>query len=159
MKIALLCNERPDRVPPGLPEDAFAEYDTSDTLEAVAAALEITGARVERVTADPRLPWGLAAGGFDFVFNVAEGEGRRCREAVPAAVCELLGIPFTGPDALTLAVTLDKALAKRLVRDHGEGLGECHAARRAGRRRRPGRGRARARLVPEIDRAPGLSGR
>jgi D-alanine-D-alanine ligase len=30
-------------------------------------------------------------------------------------VCELLGIPFTGSDALTLAVTLDKATARRVV--------------------------------------------
>jgi D-alanine-D-alanine ligase len=57
----------------------------------------------------------LEEGGFGFVFNIAEGSGRRCREAVPAAVCELLGIPFTGSDALTLAVTLDKATARRVV--------------------------------------------
>jgi D-alanine-D-alanine ligase len=115
VKIALLCNERPDRLPTGLPEDAFAEYDTPDTLEAIAAALEVAGASVERVPADRRLPWRLDAGRFDFAFNVAEGEGRRCREAVPAAVCELLGLPSTGPDALTLAVTLDKAMARRVV--------------------------------------------
>ena len=46
---------------------------------------------------------------------MAEGQGRRCREAVPAAVCELLGIPFTGSDALTLGMTLDKFIAKRVV--------------------------------------------
>jgi D-alanine-D-alanine ligase len=46
---------------------------------------------------------------------MAEGQGRRCREAIPAAVCELLGVPFTGPDALTLGMTLDKNIAKRVV--------------------------------------------
>jgi D-alanine-D-alanine ligase len=34
---------------------------------------------------------------------------------MPAAVCELLGISCTGSDALTLAVTLDKSIAKRIV--------------------------------------------
>ena len=115
MKIALLCNERPARVPPGSPDDAFEEYDTPETLRAIAAALEETGSRVERVPADRHLGRRLEEGGFDFVFNLAEGEGRRCREAVPAAACELLDIAFTGPDALTLALTLDKALARRAV--------------------------------------------
>src|SRR5262249_22567649 len=46
---------------------------------------------------------------------MAEGQGRRCREAIPAAVCELLGLPFTGSDALTLGITLDKSVAKRVV--------------------------------------------
>jgi D-alanine-D-alanine ligase len=44
-----------------------------------------------------------------------EGAGRRCREAVPAAICEFLGLPVTGSDALTLAATLDKAVARRIV--------------------------------------------
>jgi D-alanine-D-alanine ligase len=71
--------------------------------------------QAEPLVADARLPWQLEGGRFDLVFNIAEGRGRRCREAVPAAVCELLGVPFTGSDALTLAVTLDKAMARRVV--------------------------------------------
>ena len=67
------------------------------------------------VAADAEFPWRLKHGGFDFVFNIAEGAGRRCREAVPAAICEFLGIPFTGSDALTLAATLDKSVARRIV--------------------------------------------
>src|SRR5262249_43502613 len=55
------------------------------------------------------------AGRFDFAFNMAEGSGGRCREAIPAAVCELLGVPYTGSDPLTLALTLDKAAARRVV--------------------------------------------
>ena len=35
------------------------------------------------------------------------------------AVLEMLGIPYTGSDPLTLAVTLDKECAKRLVRSAG----------------------------------------
>ena len=39
----------------------------------------------------------------------------RSREARVPAVLEMLGIPYTGSDPLTLAVTLDKDCAKRLV--------------------------------------------
>lgn len=115
MKVALLHNPRPERVPPGLPDDAFEEYDPPETIRAIAAALSGLAVAVEPVVADARLPWTLTQGAFDFVFNAAEGAGGRCREAVPAAVCELLAIPSTGPDALTLALCLDKAMARRAV--------------------------------------------
>ncbi len=56
----------------------------------------------------------------DFVFNIAEGNGiGRCREARVPAVLEMLGIPYTGSDPLTLAATLDKDCAKRLVQSAG----------------------------------------
>ena len=115
MNIALLYNPRPSDLGAGVPDDAFEEYEKDSTIAAVADALRPIGMRVEPVIADARLPWRLSDGHFDFVFNLAEGTGRRCREAVPAAVCELLGLPFTGSDALTLAVTLDKSIAKRVV--------------------------------------------
>jgi D-alanine-D-alanine ligase len=115
MRIALLYNRKPDAPQSGLPDDAFEEYDSDETIACIAGAIAALGHVVTPVLADRRLPWRLEDGGFDFAFNVAEGEGRRCREAVPAAVCELLGLPCTGSDALTLAVTLDKAVARRVV--------------------------------------------
>jgi len=65
--------------------------------------------------ADRGLPGALETGGFAFAFNIAEGKGGRNREAVAAAVCELFGVPHTGSDAMTLAVTLDKWTARRVV--------------------------------------------
>ena len=120
-KIALLHNERPAVVPGCLPDDTFEEYDSLETIGQIAEALRGLGVEVEPVLADARLPWRLEEGRYDFAFNIAEGpvgltdRDRRCREAIPAAVCELLGLPFTGSDALTLAVTLDKAMARRVV--------------------------------------------
>ena len=35
------------------------------------------------------------------------------------ALCELLGIPYTGSDAATLSIALDKALSKKVLRQHG----------------------------------------
>jgi D-alanine-D-alanine ligase len=115
MKIALLHNPRPAASPPALADDVFEEYDRPETIAAITRAIEGLGVRVEAVPADRRLPWRLDEGRYDFAFNIAEGAGRRCREAVPAAVCELLGVPITGSDALTLALTLDKALTRRAV--------------------------------------------
>jgi D-alanine-D-alanine ligase len=52
----------------------------------------------------------------DFVFNIAEGRGNlRSREAQAPAILEMLDIPYSGSDPQTLAITLDKPLAKQLV--------------------------------------------
>ncbi len=115
MRIAILHNPRPAQIPEGMPEDYFEEFDSEETIAAIAAALEATGVETAPVAADINMPLVLRDGGFDFVFNIAEGTGRRSREAVPAAVCELLGLPYTGSDVLTLAVTLDKMATRRMV--------------------------------------------
>ncbi len=115
MRVAILHNPRPPLPDASLPDDAFEEYDSQETIRAIARALAGLGVETSPVIADGRLPWSLEEGRFDFVFNIAEGHGRRCREAVPAAVCELLGLPYTLSDPLTLAATLDKAIARRIV--------------------------------------------
>jgi D-alanine-D-alanine ligase len=53
------------------------------------------------------------------VFNIAEGRGTRSREAHVPAVCEMLGVPCSHSDPLTLAATLDKAVAKKIVAADG----------------------------------------
>jgi D-alanine-D-alanine ligase len=115
MRVALLHNPRACAHTSDLIDDANEEDDTPETVDAIVAALEKLGADIDPIVADAELPWRLAACKYDLAFNIAEGRGRRCREAVPAAICELLGVPFTGSDALTLAVTLDKAIARRVV--------------------------------------------
>jgi D-alanine-D-alanine ligase len=115
MKVAVLYNPRPAHTDAAIPDDAFEEYDSRETIEAICGALGSLGVDPVPVAVDRRLPWRLEEGRFDFAFNIAEGEGRRCRTAVPAAVCELLGLPHTGSDALTLAATQDKAFARRIV--------------------------------------------
>jgi D-alanine-D-alanine ligase len=114
-KIALLHNPKPGDASPGLPDDFFEEYDSEETIASIKEAIEELGAVVVPIPADCRLPQRLAEGGFQFVFNIAEGSGRRCREAIPAAICELIGLPFTGSDLLTLGLSLDKAMARRVV--------------------------------------------
>jgi len=115
MRIAVLHNRRPEHSDERLPEDHYEEYDSTETIEAITRALKTLGTSPEPVLAGRDLPQRLDAGSYDFVFNIAEGSGRRSREAVPAAICELLELPYTGSDPLTLAATLDKTVAKRIV--------------------------------------------
>jgi D-alanine-D-alanine ligase len=53
------------------------------------------------------------------VFSIAEGLKGRSREAQVPALCELFDQPYLLSDPLTSAACLDKAVAKRLVRDAG----------------------------------------
>jgi len=100
-------------------DDAEAEYDSPKTVAALARAIAAGGHRVVRIEADARLPARLARAGVDLVFNIAEGRSGRSREAHVPALCELLGIPYTGSDPAALCATLDKAMGKRILRDGG----------------------------------------
>jgi D-alanine-D-alanine ligase len=104
----------------GEPDDFQEEFDSPVTIEAIASVLSDLGHEVIKLGDGRELLQRLLADPPDFVFNIAEGQGiSRSREARVPAVLEMLGIPYTGSDALTMAVTLDKACAKRLVRSAG----------------------------------------
>ena len=51
----------------------------------------------------------------DLIFNTAEGQQGKLREALYPALFEELGIPYTGSDAYVNALTLDKWMTKLLV--------------------------------------------
>ncbi len=53
------------------------------------------------------------------VFNIAEGMHGTSREAQIPAMLEMLRVPYTGSDPLTLALCLDKAMAKVVLQHHG----------------------------------------
>ena len=72
-----------------------------------------------RLEATRELPVRLGSADVDVVFNIAEGFSGKSREAQVPALLELMGIPYTGSEPAALAITLDKALAKRLVREAG----------------------------------------
>jgi D-alanine-D-alanine ligase len=102
-------------------DDHDEEFDSPETIAAIAAALESLGHEVELLGyGEPLLQRLLAGPRPDLVWNFAEGHGAgRSREARVPAVLEMLDIPYTGSDPLTLAVTLDKPVAKQLVRAAG----------------------------------------
>ena len=101
--------------------DCEEEFDSPETIAAIAAALGRLGYEVELLGDGLPLVRRLLAGPLpELVFNIAEGRGiSRSREAWAPAVLEMFGVAYTGSDPLTLAATLDKDCAKRLVREAG----------------------------------------
>ena len=120
MRIGIAFNLR-DEAPevPGAPVDHAEEFDSPATIEALAQVLASAGHTVERLGFGRPFLERMLAEPPDLVFNIAEGLSGRSREAQVPAVCEMLGVPCTGSDPLTLALTLDKDLAKRVVASRG----------------------------------------
>src|SRR4051812_24089248 len=103
-----------------LPDDWQEEFDSPVTVNAIAAALRAKGHSVTELGDGRGLVEKLLANPPDLVFNIAEGIGvGRTREARVPAVCEMLGVHYTGSDPLTLAAGLDKDVARRLVASAG----------------------------------------
>ena len=100
-------------------EDREAEYDSPTTLQAIREAIASYGHEVVDFEATPDLPMLLSATPVDVVFNIAEGFRGRNRESQVPAILELLDIPYTGSDPASLALALDKTLAKKVVRAAG----------------------------------------
>src|SRR5579871_384937 len=116
MRIALTYNLRQTDA------EEDAEYDTEHTINALAAAIERLGHRLERFEVSgpaSRTVARLEAYTPDLIFNTAEGRRGRFREAFYPALFDELGFPYTGSDAYALAVTLDKQLTKLVLREHG----------------------------------------
>jgi D-alanine-D-alanine ligase len=99
--------------------DTEAEFDAPKTLEAIRNAIRKHGHEVIDFEATSDLPAKLGSADVDLVFNIAEGIRGRNRESQVPALLDMMGIPYTGSDATTLAVTLDKALAKKVVAEAG----------------------------------------
>lgn len=120
LRIGLCYDLKSDYLAAGFPPEDVMEFDEEETIQSLAGALEEIGHEAERVGRGLELARRLAAGErWDLVFNVAEGVRGRSREAQVPALCELFDQPYTFSDPLTCAVTLDKPLTKRLVRDGG----------------------------------------
>jgi D-alanine-D-alanine ligase len=101
------------------PDDRYEEFDRPETVDAIAAVIRDDGHDVILLGDGREFLTKMLADPPDFVFNIAEGSGvSRNREARVPAVCEMLGVPYSGSDPLTLAATLDKDVAKQLVGPH-----------------------------------------
>lgn len=121
MRIGLAYNQKPEPAsveePPSA-DDAFAEWDDPSTIAAVEQALGLFGT-VIRLEADQFLPLKLSLTRPDLVFNMAEGLHGQSREALVPAICEYLGVPYTGSDPLTLALSLHKGRTKETLAYRG----------------------------------------
>ena len=97
------------------PIDFLEEFDSEETIDAIRKVLENEGHEVIKLGGDTGLIDRLRQASVDIVFNIAEGLQGRNREAHIPALLEFLNIPYTGSDPLTLSLTLDKAMAKRVI--------------------------------------------
>ncbi len=103
----------------GLPDDWLEEYDSEGTIQALQGAIEALGHDAVRLGGGITFLERMSTTPVDLVFNLAEGSKGRNREAHIPALLEMLEIPYTHSDPLTLAVTLDKEMAKRIVLSEG----------------------------------------
>ena len=115
MRIGLTFNLKP----PNVTGDRYEEFDSVETIEALEGALRSHGHEPIRLGWGAELISGLDPISVDGVFNIAEGVGGRGRESQVPALLEMLRIPCTGSDPLAIGITLDKALAKLVVKAHG----------------------------------------
>ncbi|MBI4982051.1 MAG: ATP-grasp domain-containing protein [Candidatus Omnitrophica bacterium] len=98
----------------GDPPDANAEFDHPTTIDVIAKAIESQGFKVKKIGNATRLLEKIEKLEVDIVFNISEGTSGRNRESQVPIILEMAGIPFVGSDALTLGLTLDKVMAKKI---------------------------------------------
>jgi D-alanine-D-alanine ligase len=120
LSIGLCYDLKEDYLRAGFAPKDVLEFDSEDTVAGLQDALLACGHAVERIGRGRELTRRLVSGErWDLIFNICEGVWGRSREAQVPGLCELFDQPYTFADPLTCAVTLDKAVAKRIVRDHG----------------------------------------
>ncbi len=103
--------------PLSIADDLYAEWDDFETIEAVRSALA-QHHQVTLVEADHNAFVAFQALRPDLVFNMAEGLLGASREAQIPAMLDMLGLPYTGSDPLTLGNCLDKRRTKEILSYH-----------------------------------------
>ncbi len=120
MNIGMTYDLRTEHLAQGLSVEQAAEFDSEETIAAIEQAIAELGHVPVRIGSGKSLCRRLAAGErWELVFNIAEGLHGRSREAQVPCLLELYDIAYTGSDPLVCAVTLDKAVAKKLVAQGG----------------------------------------
>ena len=98
----------------GDPPDANAEFDHPSTIGVIANAIKSQGFKVKKIGNAANLLEKMNSLEVDIVFNISEGISGRNRESQVPILLEMAGIPFVGADAMTLSLTLDKIMAKKI---------------------------------------------
>ncbi|RPI45761.1 MAG: D-alanine--D-alanine ligase [Bacteroidetes bacterium] len=132
MKVGITYDLRDEYLAMGFTEEETAEFDREGTVYAIEQALQALGYRTERIGHIKNLVNRLAAGDrWDIVFNFAEGLYGAGREAQVPALLDAYRIPYVFSGPLVLALTLDKALTKVIVKDAGVATPEHRVIYRA----------------------------
>lgn len=120
LRVGFTYDAKADYLALGLDKEAVAEFDSEDTIAAIAAALQKMGFEVDRIGHIRHLVTRVAQGDrWDLVFNIAEGQHGSAREAAVPALLDAYAIPYVFAGAVCMATTLDKSIAKKLVAAQG----------------------------------------
>ena len=120
MRVGLAYDLRSDYLAQGFTEEQTAEFDRDETVVAIESAVRVAGHATERIGNYRSLIGKLESGvRWDLVFNFSEGMYGLGRESLVPALLDAWQIPYTFSDPVVLGVSLQKAMAKRVVRDCG----------------------------------------
>lgn len=119
-RVALLANLKKNAPKvEGMPEDQWDDLDSEKTINALIEAIRFGGHECEFLEGNETLIDTVRKYRPDICFNICEGHFGDAREAQVPAILEMLRIPYTGSKILTLALTLDKPMTKRVLTYHG----------------------------------------
>ncbi len=119
MRIAVLANlkQNAPRLP-SLSEDQWDDLDSPRTVNAIVEALRGAGHEAEFFEGNLSLVETLPRFAPELCFNICEGHFGDSRESQVPALLEMLRLPYTGSGIMTLALTLDKPMTKRVLSFH-----------------------------------------
>lgn len=132
MLIGMTYDSKDEYLKQGFTALQAAEFDREETIELIAGTLRKLGHDVDRIGSIKSLTEALASGErWDLVFNIAEGIKGIAREAQVPALLDAYDIPYTFSDPAVMVLTLDKSLAKQLVKDAGLNTAPFSVVKRA----------------------------
>ena len=117
MRIGITYNLKDEPLPTAIINSEWnEEFDTRETIDALSGVFEKNGFKTARLGSGVDIIDRIRKEKIDFVFNMAEGYSGRNRESHVPAILEMLGVPYSGSDPLTLGLTLDKIVTKKIAR-------------------------------------------
>jgi len=105
-----LISNYPERI-----DDTYAEWDNEETISAIRDAIVSGGHSCSLIEAGSNAYDSLRSSKPDIVFNVAEGYNGPSRESQIPSILEMLDIPFTGSDSISIGICHDKSRCKEIL--------------------------------------------
>ncbi len=120
MKVGLACNLKAKEKDATKPPDFYSEFDSQETINSIMDAIRKDGHTVDIIeVGQSDLFTYFRKNRVDMVFNIAEGMRGKFRESEVPAVLDYLDIPYTGSNTFSLALALNKAFTKKILRAEG----------------------------------------
>ena len=120
MRIGLTYDLKIDYLKNGFTEEETAEFDKESTIENIETTLQSLGYETELIgnfqNLITNLRWHRK---YDMIFNICEGMYGSGRESLVPALLDAYKIPYTFSDPLVMALTLNKAMTKKIIKNAG----------------------------------------